>query len=248
MKVPKNVNIFADLDALSEAAAEEFVRLAGEFIKENGRFTVVLSGGTTPMKMYEILSSEEFRKKVDWKKIYFFFVDERDVSPASDQSNFKHASENFFKPVGIEPSQIIRWQTEIIDAAGVAAQFETTIRKFFKLSNDEYPVFDLIFLGLGADGHTASLFPHSKALTNSKNIGVANLIDKFRAYRLTMTFPVINQAKNVIFMVSGEEKSESLSKVFQGESDIDKFPAQGVAPKDGDLKWFVDEAAAANFK
>ncbi|MCW5958775.1 MAG: 6-phosphogluconolactonase [Pyrinomonadaceae bacterium] len=248
MKIPKNVNIFPDIDALSAAAANEFVRLSAEFIKQNGRFTVVLSGGSTPVKLFKLLASEDYRSKVDWENVCFFFVDERDVSPASDQSNFKLASENLFKPLGIDRTQIIRWQTEIIDAAGVAAQFETTVRKFLKLPADEFPVFDLIFLGLGADGHTASLFPHSKALTNTTNIGVANLVDKYRAFRLTMTFPVINRAKNVIFMVNGEEKAEILSKVFHGEKDIDKYPAQGVSPKNGDLKWFVDEAAAALLK
>lgn len=239
-----NINIWNDLESLSAAAAIEFARIANDAIRENGRFTVALSGGSTPVELYKLLSSEEFISKLDWEKIFFFFTDERDVSPASNQSNFKMVNELLFKPLKISKPQIFRWQTEIINAVGIAEQYEKYIRKFFKMPGEGIPSFDLCLLGLGDDGHTASLFPHTKALTETKALAVANIVKKLKVFRLTLTFPVINSAKNIWFLVSGDQKAKMVLNVLEGEYEPEKFPAQAVKPIDGKLSWFMDDPAA----
>lgn len=242
------INIQPDLQGISKTAAQEFVKIGNKAIKQTGRFTVVLAGGTTPKELYKLLGSDEFKAQIDWHKVFFFFGDERDVSPASDQSNFKMANENLFKPLEIPKTNIFRWQTEIINAAEVAEQYEKYIRKFFALKPDEFPHFDLVLLGIGDDGHTASLFPHTKALSENKKIAVANLVKKLNSYRLTLTFPTINNASNIIFLVSGKQKAKTLQKVLETDPQPEKFPVQGVKPLDGKVIWLVDEDAAEFLK
>ena len=157
-------------------------------------------------------------------------------------------NEILFKPLEIPRKNIIRWQTEIINAIEVVEQYEKNIRKFFVLKSGEFPRFDLILLGMGEDGHTASLFPHTKALNETEKIVVANMVEKFNAYRLTMTFPTINNAANIIFLVSGENKAKALQMVLKADFQPEKFPAQSVKPTDGKLLWLVDEAAAENLE
>ena len=242
------INIQPDLAALSKTAAQEFVKTGNKAIKQNGRFTVVLAGGSTPKEFYNLLASDDFKTQIDWQKVFFFFGDERDVSPASDQSNFKMANENLFKPLEIPKTNVFRWQTEIINAAEVAEQYEKYIRKFFALKPDEFPRFDLVLLGIGDDGHTASLFPHTKALAEDKKIAVANLVKKLNSYRLTLTFPTINNASNIVFLVSGEQKAKTLQKILETEPQPEKFPVQAVKPLDGKVTWLIDKDAAEFLK
>ncbi len=247
MKSP-NINILPDLKGISHAAAAEFLKIGNAAIEENDRFTVALAGGSTPRKLYEYLASDKYNSDIDWEKVFFFFGDERDVSPASNQSNFKMASEFLFKPLGINKSNIFRWQTEIIDAPGIADQYEKTIRKFFGLKAGEFPRFDLTLLGMGEDGHTASLFPRTGALNETAKITAANLVKQIRSFRLTRTFPTINNPANILLLVSGEGKAKTLQKVLENDFDAEKFPVQCIKPENGKLTWLVDEAAAQFLK
>ncbi len=222
--------------------------IGNQAIKEKDRFTVVLAGGTTPKSLYQVLSSDEFRDRIDWEKICFFFGDERDVSPISAMSNFKLANDFLLKPLKIPTPNIVRWHTEIINASEVAETYQRTLTKFFNLEKGEFPRFDLIFLGMGDDGHTASLFPHTEAIGETKELAVLNYIEKLRADRLTLTFPVINNAANVIFMVSGENKAKVLHEVLEGAENFEKYPSQNVKLNDGELFWLVDEKAAAKLE
>ncbi len=244
----KNRKVFKDATEISKFVAKQFIMIGKRSIKSSGRFTVALSGGTTPAALYDALTSEEFRDGIDWEKVFFFFGDERDVSPMSDRSNFRMANENLLKPLEIPVTNILRWQTEIIDAVGVAETYEKTLRRFFELSNGEFPVFDLILLGLGDDGHTASLFPQTQALSETKRIAVSTYVEKLDTNRLTLTFPVLNKAKNIIFMVGGEEKAPALKEVLEGEKNPDKFPAQSVSPSKGKVLWVLDKAASELLK
>lgn len=243
-----NIEIFADLEEISRRAAEEFISEGKKAITKSDRFTVALSGGSTPRNLYQLLATEEFSGELDWEKVYFFFGDERDVSPASVKSNYKMVRELFFKPLKIKTRNIFRWRTEIINPVEVAEQYERIIRRFFELGTGEYPRFDLVFLGMGDDGHTASLFPHTQALAENERIAVANWVEKFDSHRLTLTYPVLNNAVKAVFLVSGANKAETLQQIFEGDSQPEKFPARNVKLKSGKLVWLIDEKAAGLLK
>ena len=242
----KNVKTFKDLADLSEFAAKQIISVGKKAIRKNDRFTLVLAGGTTPKTLYQILKSEKYEKQLDWEKVFFFLGDERDVSPMSDQSNFRMINENLFKALKTPKSNILRWNTEIIKAEEVAENYEKTIKRFFGLQNGEFPSFDMILLGMGDDGHTASLFPATEALKEEKRIAVNNWVEKYDANRLTMTFPAINNADNILFMVSGEEKAEAIREVLKGESNFEKFPSQKIKPAKGKITWLLDQGASSS--
>jgi 6-phosphogluconolactonase len=244
------IKIFPDVDSLNNFAAEKFVEKANEAIKNSGVFAVSLAGGSTPKSLYGLLASDKFRDRIDWAKVYFFFGDERHVPPDDEQSNFRMANENLFMPLKISEENIRRWKTAEDDAEWIAFLYEHSIWDFFEEkdrfpeTDDGLPSFDLILLGMGADGHTASLFPNTDALNEEEIIAVANWVEKLDAFRLTVTFPLINSAANIIFLVTGAEKAEALREVLQGEYQPDKFPAQKVKPVNGNLLWLVDAPAA----
>lgn len=236
--------IFSSFEELNFYAAEKFVEIANDSIARRGRFSVALAGGSTPKSLYQLLTSEEFVNKIDWEKVYFFFGDERNVTPDDEESNFRMASESFFKPLKIVGKNIFRWQTELKDARKTAADYEDKIKNFFNLSADEFPRFDLILLGMGADGHTASLFPFSKALNEIEKIAVANPVEKLDTTRLTLTQTTINNAANVFFLVRGADKAETLRAVLEGDFEPEKYPSQAVKLRDGNLYWLIDREAA----
>lgn len=236
------IRIFSDLEELNIFAAEKFVEIADNTIKNRGFFTVALAGGSTPKSLYQLLSSEKFRNKIDWLKVYFFFGDERNVLPDNEESNFKMANENLFKPLKINDENIFRWQTELSDAEKISVDYEEKISFFFESKNEMQ--FDLILLGMGADGHTASLFPYTEALQETDNLTMANYVEKLGATRLTLTFPIINNARNIIFLVAGEEKAETLREVLKGGFEPEKFPSQNIRPKEGNLFWLIDKGVA----
>ncbi len=240
--------IASDADELNKLAAAKFVSLGRDAIKKRGKFSVALAGGSTPQSLYRLLGSEKFRELVEWTKIYFFFGDERNVLPNDDESNFRTANENLLKPLEISPENIIRWRTELDDAEKIAEDYGRRIKEFFNLSENEFPRFDLILLGMGEDGHTASLFPESEALKETSKIAVANRVEKLGATRLTLTFPAINNAANVIFLIGGGKKAAVLRAVLQGDSQPVTFPSQGVNPKNGKLFFMLDEEAARNLE
>ncbi len=238
------IEIFPDIEQLNNFAAEKFVEIAHEAIKKRGKFTVALAGGSTPKSLYKLLAGEKFKDKIDWESVFFFFGDERRVLPDDEESNFKMVDRNLLKPLDIPENQVFRWQTELKETEKIAEDYEETIKEFFALSKNIFPRFDLILLGMGADGHTASLFPFTKALKENKKIAVANWVETLHTNRLTMTFPTINNASNVIFLVGGAEKAGALREILQGDFQPDKFPAQKVKLNDGNLLWLTDGSAA----
>lgn len=242
------INVFPSIEALSVFAAEKICEIAVAAISKQGNFTIALAGGSTPKTLYQLLASDRYKRDIDWSKTFFFFGDERNVLPDAEESNFRMANENLLQPLQIFGKNIFRWQTEIGRAEKIAENYETKIKEFFGYKDDSagivFPRFDLVLLGMGDDGHTASLFPFTTALQETKRIAVANRVEKLITNRLTLTFPVINNSANAFFLVSGESKAEALKEVLQGEVQPDKFPAQSVRLKQGNLCWLIDEKAA----
>ncbi len=242
----QRIRRFADVDQLNRFAAEEFIRLSSAAISERGRFTVALSGGSTPKKLFQLLASDEFRERIDLPRIHFFFGDERNVPITSDKSNFRMADENLFSKLNIPAASIHRFHTEIGDPAAIAADMEEDIRSLFALGADEAPCFDLVFLGMGADGHTASLFPGTMAIDERKRLVVENFIPKFDSFRLTFTYQTINNARNIMFLVTGEDKAAALREVLHGTPDVGTYPSQGIRPIHGQLMFLLDQKAASD--
>lgn len=228
--------------------AKEFAAAAKESIKKRDRFTVALSGGSTPIRLYEQIASGGVLSAKELAKSFFFFGDERDVSPESARSNYKLAKDLLFKPLKISPANIIRWPTEIIDAREVAVKYEQALRRFFKLEEGEFPVFDLVLLGLGDDCHTASLFPNTDALEETKRIAVMNRVEKLDTNRLTLTYPTINNARKIFFIVTGEAKAEAVREAVKGGKNCSRYPAQCIKPAKGEVYWYLDKAAGGLLK
>ena len=244
----KDIIIAKDSDELNRIAAEKFISIGRKAIEQNGKFTVALAGGSTPKSLYKLLTSEEFRSQIDWQKIFFFFGDERNVPIDSNESNFRMANESILKPLQISPENIFRWETELDNTGKVVEKYEKSIIDFFDLVENELPRFDLILLGMGDDGHTASLFPYTDGLREANRITVVNFVEKFDTNRFTFTFPTINNASNVVFLINGANKAIPLKEVLEGESQPEKFPSQNVNLKNGNLFWLVDAQAAQHLK
>lgn len=226
---------------LFQAAATESVRLANEAVRARGRFCVALSGGSTPKSLFTLLASGAV-PSIPWDKICFFFGDERHVPPDHSDSNYRMANEAMLSKVPLRPENVFRVHGEEKDAAVAAKAYEQALITFFRLKPGEFPRFDLVFLGMGPDGHTASLFPGSPALQEKDRLVVSNWVEKFKTDRITMTFPVINHAAFVMFMASGPDKAQPLRDVL--ENDASDLPSKRVRPVDGSLLWLVDRAAA----
>jgi len=231
-----------DADAVARSAAERFVELAREAINASERFSVALAGGSTPKHTYELLASEPYGPQVDWSKAHIFFGDERCVPPDDAESNYRMANEALISRVPIPPRNIHRMNGQG-DAVTNASLYEDELRTFF--NGASRPRFDLILLGMGDDGHTASLFPGTKALAEQSAWVVANWVEKFGSFRITLTAPAINHAANIVFLVSGAGKAKRLSQVLRGARDPTKLPAQLIQPESGSLAWFVDKTAAS---
>ncbi|HEV8714816.1 MAG TPA: 6-phosphogluconolactonase [Candidatus Binatia bacterium] len=237
------LQIATDPAELSQAAATEFVRQARETVQAKGSFTVSLSGGSTPKSLYALLAEDpSLRAAVPWSKVHFFWGDERHVPPDHPDSNYRMTHEAMLAKVPVPPANVHRINSEYPQASQAADEYEQTLREFFRLAAGQFPRFDLLLLGMGPDGHTASLFPGTAALHERTHLTVANWVDKFNAYRITLTLPVLNSAANIIFLISGEEKAETLRAVLHGEPE--RFPAQLICPTQGTLLWLVDRPAA----
>ena len=232
---------------LFEAAAETVVDAATLAVTERGRFTIALSGGSTPRNLYNLLATNA-RASLPWDRMFFFWSDERHVPPVDPESNYRMADEAMLSKIPVAAGNILRVPAENPDAAAAAAAYEQTLRKFFSLQSGQFPRFDLILLGMGPDGHTASLFPETPALRQDSRLVVANWVQKLKASRITLTLPVINAANSVAFLVSGADKAPALQAVLEGDAPGEQFPAKLVRPTDGSLIWFVDRAAASLLK
>lgn len=237
----RQILIRKDLDELSGLAAELFVQIANASIADNDSFLVALAGGSTPRECYEKIASD-YRTAVDWEKVWFFFGDERNVPSDDEESNYKMANEALLLPLGVDTGRVVRWPTEAGSVTAVAEIYGNTyLANHFDATGRG---FDLVMLGLGADGHTASLFPHTPALNETKQLAVANWVENLGAFRFTITFPVINNASNIIFLASGEKKAQAVAAVLEGDFDPEEYPAQNVRPAAGNVYWLFDESAS----
>ena len=241
------LRVFSDLDALSHAAAEEFARLAARAGAAGRAFTVALAGGSTPRRTYERLGTE-WRDRIPWESVQIFFSDERHVPPDHHDSNYGMAYRALLSRIPAPPGNVHRLATELEDPAQVAEVGDTMLRQFFRVKEGEVPRFDLIFLGLGADGHTASLFPGSPALKETSRFVASTWVESVRAHRITLTLPVINRAAGILFLVSGGEKAAILREVLEGDAPTDRVPARAVQPADGRRLFYVDRDAAASLQ
>ena len=241
MAPQREIRILDNWEDLFQAAAVEFAARASEAVRTRGRFTIALSGGSTPKGLYTLLGNDVV-PSIPWGRICFFWGDERHVPPDHPDSNYRMAYEAMLVKVPVSLQNVFRIHAELKDADAVAVAYEQDLKAFFNLRPGEFPRFDLTLLGLGPDGHTASLFPGTTALHEKERLFVANWVDKFKAYRFTLTLPVLNQSACVMFLVSGQEKSEILREVLENPSA--DLPAQKVRPADGRLLWLVDRAAA----
>ncbi len=239
------IRVFEDSEAVANAAADELLRRAVAGSDSGAPFSVALSGGSTPKRLFALLADEPYRAELPWESVHFFWGDERAVPPDHPDSNFGAAREILFSKTTIPAENVHRIQGELEDPARAAAAYEESLRRFFQLPAGGIPRFDLVFLGMGADGHTASLFPGSEALGEARRLAVAPWIEKLGAHRITLTCPVFNNASCILFLVSGAEKAERLKTVVESEGRDALYPAQLVRPKKGELYWYVDRAAAA---
>ncbi len=229
---------------LFQAAGEEVIRAATDSIAERGRFTIALAGGSTPKNLYTLVAANA-SATLPWNQIFFFWGDERHVPPTDADSNYRMVQETLLSRVPVPAANIFRVPSELADATAAADAYEEIIRSFFTLKAGEFPRFDLILLGMGPDGHTASLFPESPALREKSRLVVANWVEKLNTSRITLTLPVLNAARRVFFLVSGMDKASALHEVLEGSAAPEKYPSKLVQPTDGKLIWFVDRAAAS---
>jgi 6-phosphogluconolactonase len=235
--------VFPDPAALARAAADDFLRRASDAVAARGRFTVALSGGTTPRRLYELLAGEPYRSRVPWEKTHFFWGDERHVPPDDPQSNYRMAREALLSRVPVPESNVHRIEAELADASEAAARYDGEVRRFFGLAPGRFPGFDLMYLGLGPEGHTASLFPGTTALDVQDRLVVATWVAKLNADRITMTYPVFRDARAVAFLVEGAAKAEILHAV-RNPATAAEYPAGWIRPREGELLWFADRGAA----
>jgi 6-phosphogluconolactonase len=242
----REVRILPDGTAIAKRAAQKFVEAAAAAVKEKGSFSVTLAGGSTPKTLYGLLVNDPaLRAQVPWDKMQVFFGDERHVGLDHPDSNFRMATEAMIAKSPLKPEQVTRIKGEYPDTEQAAREYEQAIRTYFKLTAEPFPRFDLVLLGMGSEGHTASLFPGTRALHEKQRIAVSNWVGKLLTDRITLTAPAINNAAHVIFMVAGADKAPALTAVLERVYEPVQLPAQLIRPTNGTLLWLVDTAAGA---
>jgi 6-phosphogluconolactonase len=237
MNTPE-IRVLPTPEGLAREAAERVVTLAEEAIELRGWFSIALSGGSTPRALYTLLASDEFRKQIEWTKVEIFFGDERCVPPDDEQSNYHMAREAMLSKVPIPGDNVYRMRGEI-DPNEAAKEYGEMLKEKFGDRG-----LDLVLLGMGDDGHTASLFPHTQALHETKHRCVANHVEKLNTWRITLTAPFINRSHHVMALVSGAAKAARVSEVLEGPRDPERLPIQLIQPTDGQMTWLLDSAAA----
>jgi len=241
-----DVVVVPDERALAERVAQHAVAVAKAALARHGRFDVALAGGSTPEAAYELLATTG-RDAIDWRRVRFFFGDERCVPPNDDESNYKMAHRTLLEPLGIESSAIFRMQGER-EPREAAGAYADVLRAELERDDAGSPVFDLIMLGMGPDGHTASLFPGTDPLEDDDDFVKAPFVEKFSTYRLTLTPRVLNAAHEIAVATAGPAKTDALAAVLTGPFDPKRYPIQILRPRSGTLTWLVDEAAAAGLR
>jgi 6-phosphogluconolactonase len=244
-KSNEKIELFPDLEALSVRAAAIFVNAARNSIATGGRFAVAISGGSTPRKLYMLLGSDTYRCQVDWQHIHLFWADERCVPKEDEASNFRTAFDTLLSKVAFPDKNIHRIKGE--EAPDKAARdYEEAIRRFF--GESEKPRFNLLILGMGEDGHTASLFPGSKSLEETVRLALPVYLEEPRKNRITLTLPVLNNADQILFLVSGPSKAAVLSEILEEGDKRKGFPAGMIRPSHGNTTWLIDREAAGRLK
>ena len=243
--VEPDIKIYDDPEAVAQAATERFVELADAAIRERGSFSVALAGGSTPRRAYELLTDERLSPHIDWPNVHVFFGDERMVPPDHAESNYRMANEALLARVPLAAENVHRIDG-VGDAAANAGRCESEMRGLF--GDVEWPRLDHVLLGMGDDGHTASLFPGTAALNETRLWVAPNWVEKLGAWRVTLTAPAVNAARRVTFLVTGKAKAARLREVLKGEPDPSRLPSQLIRPRDGTLEWFVDRAAAGRME
>lgn len=239
-----DVWMYADAEALAHAAAALFHAVTATAAQTRNLAYVALSGGSTPLRMGEILAAPPYRETVPWSAVELFWGDERWVPAADASSNYGTAKQTLLDHVAVDPSRVNPVPTDATDPRIAAQMYSAQLKTVFG-TVAEVPRFDLVFLGMGDDGHTASLFPGTPAIHVTEELVVANYVPKLDTYRITMTPPLLNAAREVVFLVSGAGKAEILAAVLTGPKRVDELPSQIIAPEHGRVRWLVDEAAAA---
>ncbi len=237
-----NLKIYKTVEELITALAERISEVSKEAIQARGQFNFVLSGGSSPKKLYQLLASEKFKNKIDWEKVYFFFGDERFVPEGDSQRNSLMAKEVLFDPLKIKDSHVFKVDAKVSPEES-AKKYWSSITKHF---NAERVEFDFNLLGLGDNSHTASLFPHTSVLEENEATIQSVFVEEVDQYRITMTAPLINQSKHIAFLVYGEGKAEAVFHVLEDQSGTsNEFPARLITRDEGKVQWFLDEDAAA---
>jgi 6-phosphogluconolactonase len=242
MAAGPKVRIFDCAGELFRGAAETFCQVGRDAIERRGKFTVALSGGSTPRSLHREFVTT-FRSALAWDQVYFFWGDERHVPPDFPESNYRMAHETLLGELSIPAEHIFRMPGEIADAGVGARLYEQTLRNFFRPAAGEFPRLDFILLGMGGDGHTASLFPHTPALQERERWVVGNWVEQHSTFRITFTYPVLAHAAYLMFLVNGGAKAELVARALKDPSA--QLPCQGVAPLDGELVWYLDRDAGA---
>ena len=240
-----NLVAYPDRPSFIDGTADFMVDVADQSIAERGRFTLALSGGSTPCPIYARLASANYRNRIEWSKVHVFFGDERCVPPEDSRSNFHMAREALLDHVPLLPDHVHRIQGEI-DPAQAALSYEQELQQLFRTS--AFPAFDLICLGLGDNGHTASLFPGTASLREKERWIVPQYVEVMTSWRITFTAALINAARHVAFLAEGAGKADVLCRVLDGPYQPDVLPAQLIQPVNGQLHWLVDTAAAAKLR
>jgi 6-phosphogluconolactonase len=244
-KLPK-VKIFPDVEFLALAAADHFIAAAADAIQSHGMFSVALSGGSTPQSLYRILASEPFSEKLDWSRIHLFWGDERCVPPDHPDSNYFRAQKTLLANIPVPEENIHRIKAEL-PPKEAAQSYEGILRQFFspEPGQNSNTSFDLTLLGMGDDGHTASIFPGTRAVHEEENWVSALYVDQVGGWRITLTPVILNQSRQALFLVAGSAKNWTLQKVLYGTYQPDRYPAQLIKPSGEEPLWLVDEAAAS---
>ncbi len=239
-------SVWPEPKAVAFAAAQLFSDAVTHAVTTRGAARVAISGGTTPKAMFALLAdaAQPFAATVPWAKLHLYWVDERCVPPTHAESNYRMTNEALLSKVPLPAEQVHRMEGEL-DPEEAASRYETVLRNSMKLEGAESPAFDLLLLGMGDDGHTASLFPHTAALEEITRLVVANHVPQKETWRITLTSPVINQARQVCFLIEGAGKAKVLAEVLTGQRDAERLPSQLIRPTSGSLRFLLDDAAAA---
>ena len=236
-----------DLEALSQEAARRWLAIAQKAVAERGKFSIAISGGNTPRRLFQIMASSPYKDQAPWAQTHVFWADERRVPPNDPQSNYLMACETLLNFVPVPATQVNRMLGEGL-LSDATADYENKLRRYFDLGARDWPRFDLVLLGLGPDGHTASIFPGTRAVSDLTHMVLVYEVPQMHSERVTLTRRVFNNSRSVIFLVSGSDKAKPLAETLEGPALPSTYPAQVIQPTDGQVVWLVDKAAAADLK